>query len=75
MGVLRYERQPAFHMNGLYYVPLKVFADAFHIQYEVKSKDLLFQRDSRTSKLAVSQSKQVVVDGNVFLPLGNGIRI
>ncbi|MBU5349339.1 hypothetical protein [Paenibacillus lautus] len=69
-GVLRYEEQPAFHMNGLYYVPLKEFADAFHIQYEVKGKDLLFQRDSRTSKLAVSQSKQVVVDGKVFLPLG-----
>ena len=69
-GVLHYEGQPAFHMNGLYYVPLKEFADAFHIQYEVKGKDLLFQRDSRTSKLAVSQSKQVVVDGKVFLPLG-----
>lgn len=69
-GVLSYEGQPAFHMNGLYYVPLKEFADAFHIQYEVKGKELLFKRESRTSKLAASQNKQVVVDGKVFLPLG-----
>lgn len=69
-GVLRYDGQPTFHMNGLYYVPLKEFADAFHIQYEVKGKDFLFQRNGRTSKLSVSQSKQMVVAGNVFLPLG-----
>lgn len=66
-GVLRYEGQPPFHMNGLYYVPLKEFADAFYIHYEIKGKDLLFQRD-RTSQLAVSQSNQVVIDGSLFLP-------
>lgn len=36
----------------------------------MKGKELLFKRESRTSKLAASQNKQVVVDGKVFLPLG-----
>ncbi|MGR6541365.1 hypothetical protein [Paenibacillus tundrae] len=69
-GVLRYNGQPTFYMNGLYYVPLEEFTNAFHIKYEIQGGDLLFERNSRTSKLAVSQSKQQVVGGKVYLPLG-----
>jgi len=69
-GVLHYDGQPTFYMNGLYYIPLKEFVNAFHIQYEEKDKNYLFKRNSQTSKLAVSQSKQLVVNGKVFLPLG-----
>lgn len=69
-GVLHYEGQPTFYMNGLYYVPLKEFMSAFHIQYEEKDKHYLFKRNDRASKLAVSQSKRLVVNGKVFLPLG-----
>lgn len=43
---------------------------AFHIQYEEKDKHYLFKRNDRASKLAVSQSKRIVVNGKVFLPLG-----
>jgi hypothetical protein len=69
-GVLHYEGQPTFYMNGLYYVPLKEFMNAFHVQLEEKDKTYLFKRLDRTSKLAVSQSKRLIVKGKVFLPLG-----
>lgn len=69
-GVLHYEGQPTFYMNGLYYVPLKEFMNAFHVQVEEKDKTYLFKRLDRTSKLALSQSKRLIVKGKVFLPLG-----
>ena len=44
--------------------------NAFHVQFEENDQTYLFKRLDRTSKLAVSQSKRLIVKGKVFLPLG-----
>ncbi|WP_339269544.1 hypothetical protein [Paenibacillus sp. FSL R5-0470] len=70
-AMVNYQSQPAFLLKGQYYVPLKEFAAAFHIQYAIGAKEITFTRGSRSAAVTLQGSGIVRAGFNDFLPLGS----
>jgi hypothetical protein len=70
-AMVNYQGQPAFLLKGQYYVPLKEFAAAFHIQYAIGAREITFTRGSRSAAVTLQGSEIVWTGFNDFLPLGS----
>ncbi|WP_338553324.1 hypothetical protein [Paenibacillus sp. KS-LC4] len=68
--VLESKEQNAFYLNEQYYVPLKEFSEAFHIDYSVGKENISFSRYERRASLSMKGNEVIRRGNNLYLPLG-----